>query len=40
MPMDAASLHSLSSSSMDSRNCPGMEPIGSRTPRPWTANSG
>ena len=38
--MEAASLHSLSSSSMESRNCPGMELIGSRTPRPWTAKSG
>ena len=40
MPMEAASLHSLSSSSIESRNCPGMEAIGSRTPRPWTAKSG
>ncbi len=40
MPIDAASLHSLSISSMESRYCPGMEPIGSRTPRPCTAKSG
>jgi hypothetical protein len=40
MPMDAASLHSLSSSSTERRNCPGMGPMGSRTPRPWTAKSG
>jgi hypothetical protein len=40
MPMDAASLPSFSSSSMLSRAWPGMELIGSRTPRPWTTKRG
>ena len=40
MPIDAASLHSFSSSSTERRCWPGIDPIGSRTPRPCTANSG
>ncbi len=40
MPMLAASLDSFSSSSSESRETPGIELTGSRTPRPWTAKSG
>ena len=40
MPMPAASLHSLISSSTERRCWPGIEPIGSRTPRPCVTNSG
>ena len=40
MPMLATSFMSFTSSSIERRNWPGIEPIGSRTPRPWTMNSG
>ena len=40
IPMPATSLTSLTSSSTENRNCPGMDVIGSRTPRPCTAKSG
>ena len=40
MPMLAASFASFSSSSSESRDTPGIEVTGSRTPRPCTAKSG
>ena len=40
MPMLATSFMSFTISSIERRNCPGIEPIGSRMPRPWTMNSG
>ena len=38
--MLAMSFRSFAISSIESRNWPGIEPMGSRTPRPWTMKSG
>ena len=38
--MLATSFMSFTISSMERRNWPGIEPMGSRMPRPWTTNSG
>ena len=38
--MLATSFMSFTISSMERRNWPGIEPMGSRMPRPWTTNKG